>query len=125
MSFKLRRTRQCSKCPWKKSTNPHDIPNGYCERKHLKLSSTIADESGNLAAALGFRQLRHMACHEHPEGAEAHCVGWLVNQLGPGNNIALRLVMRSCDNLANLSVDGPQHETFEDTLPHPESIAEN
>ena len=29
--WKLKRTRQCEKCPWRKATNPHDIPNGYTE----------------------------------------------------------------------------------------------
>jgi hypothetical protein len=26
--FKLKRTTQCAKCPWKVSTNPYDIPDG-------------------------------------------------------------------------------------------------
>lgn len=60
---------------------------------------------------------RAMACHEHPPGDEAHCIGWLANQLGPGNNIALRLQMMSCKNVAELKLDGPQHQHFEDTLP--------
>ena len=57
-----------------------------------------------------------MACHESPIGKETHCVGWLMNQLGPGNNIALRLEMRNYD-LSQVQLDGEQHETFEDTLP--------
>lgn len=39
--------RQCKKCPWKVSTDPYDIPNGYCPDKHAKLSSTVA-EPGDL-----------------------------------------------------------------------------
>lgn len=58
-----------------------------------------------------------MACHEHEPGDEAHCVGWLMNQLGPGNNIGLRLKMMSCENAKHIKLDGEQHETFEDTLP--------
>ncbi len=58
-----------------------------------------------------------MACHEHPPGDEAHCVGWLMNQLGPGNNIPLRLKVRSCENIDAVTLDGPQHERFVDTLP--------
>jgi hypothetical protein len=58
-----------------------------------------------------------MACHEHPPGEEAHCVGWLMNQLGPGNNIALRLRMMSCENLGAVVREGPQHQRFEDILP--------
>ena len=58
-----------------------------------------------------------MACHEHAPGEEAHCVGWLMNQIGPGNNIPLRLRIRDCENIDAMVLDGPQHECFEDTLP--------
>jgi hypothetical protein len=117
MTWKLKRVRQCEKCPWKVSTDPHEIPHGYSEERHRALTGTIADSTGNLAAALGQVSLRAMACHEHPEGEEAHCVGWLMHQLGPGNNIALRLLMRDCENAHRIVLDGPQHEQFEDTLP--------
>jgi hypothetical protein len=111
-AFKLKRVRQCAKCPWKKSANPRDIPNGYSAVKHRALASTIARPG-----AFGPGPLRVMACHEHPAGDEAHCVGWLMNQLGPGNNIPLRLAMRNCENIKQVRLDGAQHETFEDTLP--------
>jgi hypothetical protein len=112
MSWKLRRTNQCKKCPWKVSTDPHDIPNGYSEELHRGLACTIADPT------TGFRPTGHaMACHEHPAGHEAHCVGWLMNQLGPGNNIGLRLQMLSCENAGAIRLDGEQHKRFEDTLP--------
>jgi hypothetical protein len=55
-----------------------------------------------------------MACHETHE---AHCVGWLYNQLGVGNNILLRIKMRGCENISKLKVIGEQHDRFEDTLP--------
>jgi hypothetical protein len=58
-----------------------------------------------------------MACHESESGDEAHCVGWLINQIGPGNNIALRMQMIKCPEAKYLKVYGPQHERFEDTLP--------
>lgn len=58
-----------------------------------------------------------MACHESERGAESPCVGWLVNQLGPGNNIGLRLLLRNCPNVSELTTIGEQHQTFEDTLP--------
>lgn len=111
MTWKLKRVRQCDKCPWKVSTDPHDIPNGYDEDKHRNLACTIA-EPGQLRLSGNA-----MACHEHAEGEEAHCIGWLVNQLGLGNNIGLRIRMMSCENRAAIQIDGPQHETFEDTLP--------
>lgn len=109
--WKLKRVRQCEQCPWKVSTDPHDIPNGYSEDLHRNLACTIA-EPGSLRAAGSA-----MSCHEHPASDEAHCVGWLINQLGPGNNIALRLRVMSCENMAAVKLDGPQHSCFEDTLP--------
>jgi hypothetical protein len=109
--WKLKRTAQCAKCPWRKDVDPYDIPNGYCETKHRGLASTIADPGA--LPALG-APLNVMACHETED---AHCVGWLANQLGPGNNIGLRLSMLSCENVGKLRLVGEQHETFEDTLP--------
>jgi len=114
-SWKLKRVRQCKKCPWKASTNPHDIPDGYCETRHRRLSATIADPGEYKPGS----PLVAMACHEHPVGDEAHCIGWLVHQLGPGNNIALRLAMLNCENVYAIQTDGPQHQSFEDTFPKP------
>lgn len=104
--------KQCAKCPWKTSTDPRDISNGYCEIKHRKLKSTIA-EPGDLR--LG--SVRAMACHDTPAGKELPCVGWLVNQLGPGNNIALRFAVITGQVDDNVRTVGPQHKRFEDTLP--------
>lgn len=107
------RNNQCKACPWKKSTVPEkDIPNGYGATKHRALGCTIA-EPGVLNTGS-----RVMACHESPEGNEQYCVGWVINQLGPGNNLGLRL--RAMDGrFNNCRVDGPQHLRFEDTLPKP------
>jgi hypothetical protein len=110
MSWKLKRVRQCEKCPWRKGINPHDIPNGYDVEKHRAIENTIA-KSLNIDFET---PLRTMACHETHE---AHCVGWLHNQLGSGNNIMLRLQMRDCENAKGISLRGEQHEKFEDTLP--------
>lgn len=117
MTWTLKRTRQCAKCPWKVTTDPRTIPDGYCEQQHRDLRSTIAGPDGALALAVSGGGLPVMACHEHPVGAEAICVGWLANQLGPGNNIALRLHARNCTNIGAIRVDGEQHQRFEDTLP--------
>jgi len=108
MKKKLGRDKQCAKCPWKKSTNPKEIPNGYSVKKHKALKGTIA-EPGSLR-----RSGRVMACHEEHE---AHCIGWLNHQLGPGNNIPLRIQMLEYD-LSGMEVFGAQHERFEDTLPN-------
>ena len=108
------RLKQCKTCPWRQDADPYAIPNGYCPTKHAALHRTIA-EPGRLAPAGG--GLRMMACHQSPVGSEYPCAGWLENQLGPGNNIALRLAYY-CDNTLPIpEVDGPQHERFEDTLP--------
>lgn len=111
MTWKLKRLRQCEKCPWKVDTDPHDIPNGYSEQLHRDLACTVA-EPGSMRPTS-----RAMACHDSPVGDEAHCVGWLMNQLGPGNNIGMRLKMLSCENIGQVQLDGPQHARFEDTLP--------
>jgi hypothetical protein len=110
-AWKLKRTAQCKKCPWRKDVDPHDIPNGYCETKHANLAGTIAEPGAlpNLS-----QPMRVMACHET---ADAHCVGWLMNQAGPGNNIGLRLQLMSCENISKVRLVGEQHPTFEDTLP--------
>jgi hypothetical protein len=102
--------KQCRLCPWKVSTDPTQIPNGYSETAHRALRSTIASQGTS------FPPLRMMACHETPVGAERACAGWVNNQLGPGNNIPLRLAaLRGL--IEPFEVEGPQHERFEDTLP--------
>lgn len=110
--MKLKRTVQCAKCPWRVGVDPHDIPNGYCEKKHAALENTIAKEGG--LSGLFSRNSRAMACHETHD---AHCIGWLMNQLGRGNNIGLRIAMLKCENLRDVKLIGEQHERFEDTLP--------
>lgn len=109
MKKKLNREVQCPKCPWKKDADPHAII-GYSEDKHKCLHETISD------GTIKIGPIHAMACHESDIGSEEYCVGWLMNQLGSGNNIALRLRMRSY-NLSKIRTSGPQHEQFEDTLP--------
>lgn len=110
-SWSLKRTAQCAKCPWRVGVDPHDIPNGYSLDKHVELAVTIAAPAALPDASA---PLHVMACHETED---AHCIGWLHHQLGRGNNIALRLRMRSCTNSGALRLRGGQHETFEATLP--------
>jgi hypothetical protein len=40
-----------------------------------------------------------------------------MNQVGSGNNIAMRLQLMSCENANEIKLAGEQHERFEDTLP--------
>lgn len=109
-AWKLKRTKQCAKCPWIVGVDPNKIPNGYSAEKHRALSKTIA--------APGISSLRYdgraMACHELHD---AHCIGWINHQCGDGNNIGLRIRMMSCANAKKIRLRGEQHERFEDTLP--------
>ena len=107
--------KQCKHCPWKVSTDPHDIPNGYCETKHRNLRRTISKAPDT--RALTSSALHMMACHETREGKELPCVGWLAHQLGPGNNLGLRFAVMTGKVDGDFELDGPQHATFEDTLP--------
>jgi hypothetical protein len=110
--FRLLRTEQCEKCPWKKTTNPLDIPN-YDEKLHLSLKKTISE--GHLVKG----KINIMSCHESSEEShkQEHCIGWLYHQIGRGNNIALRLRMMYCENAQEIKIHGEQHESFEDTIP--------
>ena len=105
--------KQCKKCPWRVDVDPFDIPNGYCPDKHGGLKDTIA-EQGALPQG---EPLRLMACHESREGKELPCVGWLAHQLGPGNNIPLRLAVTYGRVDGRVETVGEQHQTFEATLP--------
>lgn len=107
-AWKLKRTAQCAKCPWIKGVDPHKIPNGYSEEKHAALECTIAEHGSIMGTG------HAMACHETHE---SHCIGWLVNQLGSGNNIGMRIRMISCENAKQIRLNGEQHERFVDTLP--------
>ena len=108
--MKLSRTKQCAKCPWKVSTDPNTIPDGYSYDLHKGLESTIAQPGS-------FSHTKSMACHHSELGKEDYCIGWLYNQLGVGNNIGLRLRMMGCENLGEMKVYGEQHQRFIDTLP--------
>jgi hypothetical protein len=110
---KKKEVRQCPTCPWRVDCEPlTDIPN-YVPELHHKLDHTIA-EPGSLCG-LGAKTMHVMACHYSKPGEEFACAGWLHNQLGPGNNIAVRLRVITGDMPVPV-VDGEQYETFEETL---------
>lgn len=106
--------RQCKQRPWKVGSDPYDIPGEYDVEKHRNLRDTIA-RPGDLRDLGG--GIRMMACHETSVGKELPCVGWLAHQLGPGNNINLRLSVCFGRVDANVETVGEQHQRFEDTLP--------
>ncbi len=99
------RQKQCKTCPWKQSVVPsRDVPR-YNRAQHEKLAHDMQQ---------GGHQ-RIMACHKTNEGKERPCVGWLYNQLGPGNNIPLRLKVRGQKFTLDLDTDD-QHATFAESL---------
>lgn len=103
--------KQCKACPWKRSTVPaRDIPNGYSRKKHKALKCTVATPGEPCAGPL-----KMMACHETPVGRERPCVGWVANQLGPGNNIALRMTALD-GRFRDYETVGEQCETLEETV---------
>lgn len=107
--MRLSHTQQCSTCPWKLGSTVSDIPN-YEESRHRGLDSTIAD-------SLDWSdRTTNMSCHYAKDGEPRYCIGWLSHQLGPGNNIGLRLQMLNCENIGDLVLDGPQVDSFDDTF---------
>lgn len=112
--WKLKRVVQCEKCPWKVSTNPYEIP-GYIEEQHRDLGCTIADQHDLAVMSGGINYV--MSCHEHDNSEEVYCVGWLVNQLGQGNNLSMRVRFLGCENRFQIRAVGAQHACYEDTLP--------
>ncbi|MGL5923756.1 DUF6283 family protein [Chroococcidiopsis sp.] len=111
MTWKLPQVKQCASCPWKQGSKLSDIPN-YSSELHQNLVDTIA-----VPGELNLDEpLKIMACHHSTEGDDRHCIGWLHNQQGIGNNIGVRLRLRFCENIDQVELDGPQKETFEETF---------
>lgn len=112
------RRNQCKACPWKRSTVPaRDIPT-YDEAKHRDLACTIAvpaDAPALLVALARGESLRAMACHESPVGREELCVGWVMHQLGPGNNLMLRFIGLD-GRFDRYRTVGEQCESLEETI---------
>ena len=101
---------QCKTCPWRVDADPFQIPN-YSPEMHEALRNTIAN-----CPRIPTGEQRAMACHYSKPGEEYACAGWLHNQLGPGNNIGVRIGVLT-GRFPVPVVDGEQHERFEDTLP--------
>lgn len=104
---------QCKSCPWRVDCVPdRDIPN-YVPGMHVNLDKTIKSGIDTM-----FRKVRHvMACHYSKPGEEFPCAGWLHNQIGPGNNLGVRISVMA-GKMPVPMVDGEQYETFEETLCH-------
>ena len=116
MMSELKKTKQCVNCPWRVESQPQNIPNGYTIDNHLDLSCTIANSENPINDYLDHLQsgvLHVMVCHQT---VDAYCIGWLMNQLGNGNNIALRINTINIKNIYDVKLIGEQHKTFEDTV---------
>ena len=101
---------QCKSCPWRTDCEPDkDIPR-YERDLHCALSNTIRSGPESLIGPLVI-----MACHYSKPDEEFPCAGWLANQLGPGNNLLVRMQVAT-GRLPVPITDGPQHPTFEETL---------
>lgn len=99
--------KQCASCPWKTSIDPDALPGKY---GHVRRDAVAR------ASASGTRSLRTdtpgMGCHVKRPGPVLPCVGWLVQQLGPGNNIGLRMQVAAGLVDGNVETVGPQRATL-------------
>lgn len=104
--------KQCLSCPWRVACEPDkDIP-----RYDLELAKGLTRTIQSGIETM-FQKVRHvMACHYSKPGDEFVCAGWLHNQIGPGNNLGVRLAVMTGQHPVPV-VDGEQHENYEDTLP--------
>ncbi len=112
--WKLNQTKQCKTCPWRKDSKLKDIP-GYSPQQHKDLQQTITNDRDTIEQLFD-PQLKIMACHHSKENNPIHCVGWLNNQLGVGNNIQLRIQFMTCENADEIAVLGEQVKSFKDTF---------
>ena len=98
-------TKQCKACPWRVDVIPaRDVP-GYEPGLYDRMRATLRDGLDSLAP--GTRM--SMACHHQVDGEELPCAGWIHNQLGVGNNLAVRINVGS-GRLPVPQVIGEQHE---------------
>lgn len=102
--------KQCRKCPWKVGTGKN-IPNGFARDARDRMQRMTAMPGSLVRTEL------LMQCHETPETKPLPCVGWLVHQLGPGNNLRLRMALIAGQIDGNVETIGPQHRRPEDVVP--------
>ena len=103
--------RQCRHCPWKKNVDLEDIP-AYSQEKHEEMLQSLRHRGGLETVV----DLHIMACHETDEGKELTCVGWAAYELGPGNNLGLRMQAATGKLDTSFVLDGPQVESLISTL---------
>ena len=114
-------TKQCKSCPWKKTCIPErDIKPWAGTEPYSRLKKVIC-EPGAFIPPKGYMMCHQVIGKKPKVGPDqfthgSPCVGWLINQLGPGNNLGLRLLAMD-GRFKTFRTVGPQHERFEDTIP--------
>lgn len=98
---------QCASCPWKLSINPDALPANY---GHVDRDAVVraSAEPGSFRRPEG----PPIGCHVVRPGPVLPCVGWLVQQLGPGNNLALRMKVIAGVVDDTVETVGPQRATL-------------
>lgn len=99
--------KQCASCPWKRSVNPDSLPGGY---GHVDREAVARASIGDTVSLR--REAPRMGCHVVRPGPVLPCVGWLVQQLGPGNNLALRMDVMVGRVDGNVETVGPQRASL-------------
>ncbi len=98
--------KQCASCPWKRSVDPDRLPGSYGHVDRDAVATHSAEGTRSLR-----RDTPGMGCHVK-RNAGLPCVGWLVQQLGPGNNIAMRIAVSIGQVDGNVETVGPQRTTL-------------
>lgn len=110
---KLKRTKQCANCPWKKSTKHEDIDRR--EGFDVEYYKSVRDDFVSRPGFIGMSQDHdNMGCHKHPDEDDVPCIGWLAHEVGPGNNIGLRLWLTQFENSWDIETVGEQHKSIYD-----------
>ena len=100
--------KQCAKCPWKVSTDPYEIPDGYDVKKHRDLEGTIANPGDPTAR---HRPTANRAAQE-PRTARIHAENSSRQNSGPDfGNRFVRLLASRCKN-PGLSRVGAKQNRF-------------
>lgn len=96
--------------------DPADIPDGFNYETHRRLGADIQRTATRLGSNM---ELHMMACHDTPANTprEKPCIGWIANQMGPGNNIVLRLRAISDPKFGDIRTIGKQRTSYAEILP--------
>lgn len=103
--------RQCRTCPWRADVDPTNIPEGHGRVDGRMLALSVADGLESLANP----NVINAECHAYP-GTGLVCVGWLVHQLGPGQNFSVRMKVIKGRIDANVETVGPQRNLVDEML---------